>query len=325
MEIYLYSVMSMGAIAALLALGLGVASKVFRVSRDQRIEAIEELLPAVNCGACGYAGCGNFAEAVVKGEAGVNGCPVGGDEIATRIAEIMETDSEGTARQVARLLCKGGFKHTAKKGKYAGIKTCQAVALINGGTKCCSYGCLSYGDCAAVCPFGAIIMSEEGLPVIIEEKCTACGRCVEACPQHILILASVSVKNDISCHSTAPGKIVNKICEVGCIGCGLCVKVCPVTAIELRDNLAVLDYDKCINCGLCSEKCPTGTIEFQGRLIEEIEITDKCVGCTRCVRECPVEAISGEVKQKHEIDPEKCVKCGLCAEVCKVKGAIFWR
>lgn len=320
--VYIYSLLSMGGLGALLAAGLGFASKTFHVERDKRIDQVEEALPGANCGACGFAGCSSFAEAVVTGEAAVDGCPVGGEKVAKKLGEIMGTDASAGERMIAQVLCNGGWKETSQPAEYRGVKSCRAANMINGGTKSCQYGCLGLGDCAAVCPFDAIVMSDNGLPVIDPEKCTGCGKCVEACPRNIITLAPESSRNHIRCSSHDHGKVIRRICEVGCIGCGICAKVCPVDAITMEDNLAVIDYDKCVNCGLCAEKCPTNAIEFNGQRIEEIWITDKCVGCTRCAKACPVEAIEGKLKEKHEIDPEKCVKCGICYDTCKVKGAI---
>jgi Na+-translocating ferredoxin:NAD+ oxidoreductase RNF subunit RnfB len=321
-SIYIYSILSMGGIGAILALGLGLASKKFHVEVDERIQQVEEVLPGANCGACGYAGCSSFAEAVINGEAEITGCPVGGEVVAEKIAEILGVEGDTNETVKAQLLCGGGIKETKKFSEYSGIQTCKAAESINGETKSCQYSCMGFGDCMEVCPFDAIEMSENGLPIIDKEKCTGCGKCVVACPKNIITLAPEDKLNHIRCSSHDPGKVVSKICEVGCIGCSLCVKACPVDAITMEDNLAVIDYDKCINCGICYEKCPTGTIEFNGRLIEKVVITDKCVGCTRCVEPCPVDAIEGELKEVHEIDQDKCVQCGLCAKVCKVDGAI---
>ncbi|MFP4016684.1 MAG: RnfABCDGE type electron transport complex subunit B [Halanaerobiales bacterium] len=322
-SVYIYSLVSMGGLAALLAAGLGFASKAFTIEKDDRVERVEKALPGANCGACGYAGCSAFAEAVAAGEAPVGGCPVGGEDTARALAEIMGIGAENSTEvTVAQVLCAGGWKETKRPAEYRGVESCKAANMIPGGTKACQYGCLGLGDCAFVCPFDAIVMSDNGIPEIDSDKCTACGKCVEACPRSIITLAAVSKVNHIRCSSHDQGKVVRRICEVGCIGCGICVKSCPVDAIEMKDNLAVLDYEKCVNCGICSEKCPTNAIEFTAKRIEEIKITDTCVGCTRCAKECPVEAISGELKQKHEIDPEICIKCGICDDVCKVKGAI---
>ncbi|QTL97251.1 RnfABCDGE type electron transport complex subunit B [Iocasia frigidifontis] len=321
-SIYINSLLSMGGLGALLAVGLGFAARAFHVERDERIDQIEEVLPGANCGACGYAGCSNFAEAVVNGEAAVDGCPVGGDKVAALVAEIMGATAGSGEKQLAQILCNGGWQETEQPSEYRGIKTCSAANMVSSGTKSCQYGCLGLGECAAVCPFDAIEMSENGLPVIDPEKCTGCGKCVQACPRGIITLAPISSQNHIRCSSHDSGKLVRGICELGCIGCGICAKVCPVEAIKIENNLAVIDYSKCINCGLCAEKCPTGAIEFEGKRVKEIEITDNCVGCTRCARECPVKAIEGELKEQHSIDPEICVKCGICYDVCKVKGAI---
>ncbi len=320
MQTYIYSLLSMGGIAAILATGLGIASRAFHVERDERIDKVEEILPGANCGACGYAGCSSFAEAVVNGKAAVNGCPVGGEKVAAQIGDILGQEASSSEKKIARVLCRGGLKETKKRSEYRGIQTCKAVEAVNGGTKTCQYGCLGYGDCVQACPFDAIKISDNGLPEIDPDKCTGCGNCVKACPKGIIGLFPVSCESYINCSSHDAGKTVRKICEVGCIGCGLCVKTCPVDAISLEDNLAVIDYEKCINCGLCAEKCPTGTIEFSGKRVKSIKITEDCVGCTLCARNCPVDAITGEVKEQHEIDPEKCIKCGLCYEKCNVNA-----
>ncbi|SDL95691.1 RnfABCDGE type electron transport complex subunit B [Halarsenatibacter silvermanii] len=321
-SLFIYSLASMGGIAAILAAGLGIASRKFEVETDPKVDAVNEALPGANCGACGYAGCDGFAEAVVQGEAPAAGCPVGGEETAGAIADILDIEAESSEREVAQLLCQGGLEEAARSASYEGINSCRAASQINTLEKECIYGCIGYGDCREVCDFGAIKMNENGLPVVDEESCTACRECVNVCPHDLFILRPVSDKNHIRCMSNDPGKEVNKICQVGCIACQQCVKVCPVDAIEMEDDLAVLDYEKCINCGLCAEACPKDVIEFSGKKISEIEITENCIGCTRCAQECPVDAISGEAKEKHEIDDEKCVECGICYEVCPAEGAI---
>ncbi|MFW6237722.1 MAG: 4Fe-4S binding protein, partial [Halanaerobiales bacterium] len=242
--------------------------------------------------------------------------------VAAKLAEIMGEDPSAAEEEIAQVLCQGGIEETSRQAEYRGIETCAAAEAVNGETKACEFGCLGFGDCAAVCPFAAIEMNENGLPEIDPEKCTGCGECVAACPKDIIILAPGDGENHIRCSSHDGAGRVTRICEVGCIGCGQCVKVCPVDAITIEDNLAVLDYDKCINCGLCAEKCPTGTIEFNGQMIKDIYITEECIGCTKCAQECPVDAIEGEVKEQHEIDPESCIKCGLCYLVCPQEGAI---
>lgn len=320
-NLYISALVSMGAMGALFATGLAIASKKFAVEVDPRVEQIEGALPAANCGGCGHPGCSSFANAVVAGNAPVNGCPVGGANVAAKIAEIMGVTAESGERKLARVLCKGGSSVTTQRSEYRGISTCKAAMSVGGGPKGCTYGCLGFGDCFRVCPFGAIKMSEDNLPMIDDELCTGCGKCVQACPKMIISLVGESRKNHIRCSAYLSGKEVRAVCKVGCIGCGICAKNCPTNAIEMKDNLAIMLYDKCINCGICSEKCPMGTIDFYGDRVEEIKINDKCIGCTLCAKVCPANAITGELKKAHEINAETCIKCGACLAKCK-KSAI---
>ncbi|KXS37601.1 MULTISPECIES: RnfABCDGE type electron transport complex subunit B [unclassified Candidatus Frackibacter] len=256
------AVPSMGILGAAFAGGLTIASVKLAVETDPRIEEIEDALPGANCGACGEPGCGSFAEAVVSGGAKADGCPVGGSEVADKIAEIMGADAgQESVRSLARVLCRGGNQETFARSEYRGIQSCKAADIASSGSKSCSYGCLGFGDCAVICPFDAIEMNDNGLPVIIDEKCTGCGNCVDECPKEIITLAPEDKEVHIRCSSHNEGKTVKSICEVGCIGCGICAKKCPVDAITMENNLAVLDYGDCINCGACVKACPMDTIE----------------------------------------------------------------
>ena len=52
------------------------------------------------------------------------------------------------------------------------------------------------------------------------------------------------------------------------------------------------------------------------------QITDECVGCTLCAKNCPVNAITGALKEKHTINEEVCIRCGVCGRLC-AKGAVL--
>ncbi|NOY53664.1 MAG: RnfABCDGE type electron transport complex subunit B [Deltaproteobacteria bacterium] len=313
------AILSLGGLGVLAAFGLGVASKKFAVKVDPKQEAILEALPGANCGGCGFPGCSGMAEAMVKGSAPISGCPVGGGETAGVIAKILGVEAETRDPVVARLLCKGGHAAAKEKYTYHGVSDCRAAALVAGGSKACGYGCLGFGTCMRACPFDAITMSPDGLPVIDESKCTSCGNCVAACPKKIIQLLPIHKKVTVLCSSHDKGAAVKKICTVGCIGCSLCKKVCPFEAIEMDRFLARVIPEKCRQCGLCVAKCPTKVIEDQLAGLHPLAVIgEKCDGCTECVKVCPVKAITGETGKLHVVDPEKCVGCRACVDVCPI-------
>ncbi len=253
------AVLVVGLIGLAFGLLLAFAAIIFKVEVDERIEKIEEVLPGANCGACGFAGCSAYAHAVVEKGALVDCCSVGGGGVAQQIGGIMGKAVAASSPKVARVLCGGDCEKAKDKYEYYGVNTCDAAAKLAGGQKACPTGCLGYGTCKDVCKFGAINIVN-GIAVIDEEKCTACGMCVKACPKNIIELMPKDKTVTVLCRNKRPGKEVNAVCAAGCIACRICEKECPFDAISVTDNLAVIDYDKCKSCGICANKCPKKVI-----------------------------------------------------------------
>ena len=245
-----------GIVALLLGLFLGFAGEAFKVEVDPKEEAINGVLPGNNCGGCGYAGCSGLAAAIAKGEAPVGQCPVGGDPVAAKIAEIMGVSAEAGVKKVAFVKCAGTCYAAKVDYEYTGVEDCAAMAFVpNGGAKGCKYGCLGFGTCVKACPFDAIHV-EDGIAIVDDEKCKACGKCIAVCPKNLIELVPYKADYVVNCNSKDKGKAVMDVCSVGCIGCGLCAKNCASGAIVMENNLAHIDQDKCVGCGVCATKCP---------------------------------------------------------------------
>jgi len=258
MEI-LIPILILGILGLLFGIGLAIASKRFAIKTDPRLEMVMGLLPGANCGACGGAGCFGFAEGLLSGKFSIGACKVSEEAVKEQIAKLLGGKLEKKAKLVATLHCYGGIR-VKDRFIYKGIESCVAANLILGGQKSCVYGCLGFGDCVKACPFGAIKMSQDGLPVVDESKCKACNKCVLICPKKLFRLVPATGKVYVACKSKDSGKETRTVCPVGCIACRKCEQICPVDAIHVVDNLAIIDYHKCTSCGKCVEVCPTKTI-----------------------------------------------------------------
>lgn len=252
----IFAALIVGGVGLFIGVFLGVAGQKFAVEVDERETKVCDALPGNNCGGCGYAGCSGLAAAIVKGEAEISACPVGGAPVAEKIGEIMGVAAGEQKRMTAFVKCAGTCGKAKQDYAYTGIEDCVMMAhMQNGGPKSCDYGCCGFGTCVKACPFDAIHIVD-GVAVVDKEVCKACGKCIKACPKNLIELVPYEVKHLVQCSSKEKGKDVMAVCSTGCIGCRMCQKVCPADAIVVENNLAWIDPEKCTNCGACAEKCP---------------------------------------------------------------------
>ncbi|MBN1500793.1 MAG: RnfABCDGE type electron transport complex subunit B [Spirochaetes bacterium] len=266
------AVLSLTVIGGLFGFILSVAQKKLHVEKDPRVEEIFEILPGANCGACGCPGCMAYAEKIVNNNMDTNLCPVGGPETANKVADAMGKVSGNVVRKISRVHCQGGKFNARNKFKYEGPQTCAGAQLIDGGYRVCSYGCLGLGDCADICPFGAIHIDERKLPVVDLDKCTGCGKCEEVCPRNVISLVPRGKDVYVMCRNREKGPLMKQGCSAGCIGCKLCeTKACKIvfqnntdveSAIKVDNFIAEIDYSVCIDCGKCASVCPQKVIFY---------------------------------------------------------------
>ncbi|HQU74326.1 MAG: RnfABCDGE type electron transport complex subunit B [Calditrichaeota bacterium] len=255
------AILFLAGLSTILAIILALANQKLKVFEDPRIEAVTDMLPGANCGACGFPGCRAFSEKVVAGIKLPGDCPVGGQDTADTIADYLGIDPGSSVKRVARLLCAGGTDVAAQAGMYDGYPSCRAAAAVVGGSKACVYGCLGLADCKDVCDFDAIHMGPTGLPVVDEEKCTSCGDCVEICPKNLFEIMPINRHLIVQCKSLLEGDRALETCQVACTGCGKCAADAPEGLIDIRNNLAVIN-EKMLNLQteMATLRCPTGAI-----------------------------------------------------------------
>lgn len=269
-------VVVLSAMGIVIAVLLGVISKLTYVPVDPKIAQIEEALPGINCGACGYPGCSGCAAAIANEEAPVNACVVGGDDTAAVVADIMGKTASGGEKYVASVKCQGDCDHTRELFEYDGVSSCTVMTYTFGGNKSCNYGCVGCGDCYDVCDFDAIRIVN-GVAVIDKDKCTQCMKCIEVCPKKIIELVPYSAPAQVKCKNPEMGKAVSKNCTIGCIGCTLCAKLAP-NEFAMDGKLAHAtyhpDYD-IEKAKAAAAKCPAKCIVMNEQFAEPVLTEDK--------------------------------------------------
>jgi RnfABCDGE-type electron transport complex B subunit len=265
--------------AGLTMLGLGggfalvllIASEKLKVQVDPKIEQIHKALPNLDCGACGYAGCGQYAKAVLGNPELIGKCAPGGPQTSAKIADILNlqvSDSGPAQRPIVH--CHAHTDDKAMYAEYQGIQTCLAAnALAN--VQACGFGCLGFGDCTTACKFDALRIID-GLATVDYDKCTGCTACSKACPRNLIEMVPFHHENmlTVACSNKETGKVTRSMCKVGCIGCGLCAKQTDIFKVE--DNLARLDYNKYQpneQTEAAMNKCPTKVIVYRGKTAPE--------------------------------------------------------
>ena len=248
------------AVGLIFGILLALFGHFFGVEENENTQKIRAALPGINCGACGFKGCNDYAEALANGKAKPNLCIPGAEATAKEIGEILGIEVETPKDMIAFVHCNGDCNVTVDKAVYEGIATCKARNMLYGGPKACSYGCLGCGDCANVCVAHAISIVN-GVAVVDTSRCVGCGLCAKECPKKIISMIPQEAAVSVYCFNKDKGADARKACKNACIGCKKCEKVCPTNAISVVNNCAQIDYTNCTGCGLCVENCPTGCLK----------------------------------------------------------------
>jgi electron transport complex protein RnfB len=255
-KVALAGVALLGCIGLFFGIGLALAAHKFAVRGNPKVEEVLEVLAGAQCGGCGYPGCEGYAEAVVNDpDVSPNLCFPGKAAVAEAVAEITGKKTEAVDNMVAHLRCSRTEGQVKEKYRYVGFQSCTAANLAFGGPQSCPFACIGLGECARVCPFGAILMVD-GIPVVDPQRCVGCEKCVKTCPKKSLELIPVAARVRIPCSTRGSGKMVKEVCLVGCVSCRMCIKACPAGAVDWKEGAIVIDHARCIEYGTeCAEAC----------------------------------------------------------------------
>ena len=257
----LFPVLLVAGIGLVAGLGLAIASAVMAVPKDEKAEAIQEMLPGANCGACGFSGCSGYAAALAKGEAKPGLCSPGGAEVAAEISAFLGLGGVDVEKKVAVVRCSGSEDYAGEKMRYAGIESCAAAVQLAGGPSSCSFGCVGFGDCVKACQYGAVEICS-GVAHIDPARCKGCSLCVSACPKQLITLVPFRKQAVVRCSSCDKGAQTNRVCKIGCIGCMKCEKTCEFNATHVKNFHASVGPAACTGCGKCAEVCPRHVIDL---------------------------------------------------------------
>ena len=264
-NMFLISALSMGGLALFFASVLAFADKKLRVEEDPKVDKLNHLFPGVNCGACGFFSCHDYAEHIIKEGVDPGRCRVVDEETREKIFEMVGVEGETAYPRFPLVLCAAEWEHKETEAEYKGVRTCRAANVVAGAGMKCEYGCIGFSDCTEVCPFGALYM-EKGLPRVDLEKCTGCAKCAQACPRNIIEMQEKREEKlfYVACSSNDDMMRVRQICKVGCIACGVCDKLSQGKLFKVEDNLARANYEKkksVKDFTNVQSKCPTRVIK----------------------------------------------------------------
>jgi electron transport complex protein RnfB len=314
----------LGSLGVVSGMVIVIASKKLHIRSDPKIDLLRAVLPDINCGACGFPLCGDFAKAVAEGKADPTGCAPGGPKTAHEVADILGITIDFTESKIAVVHCKGGVNEAMERCIYEGIADCHAAIVAGNGSKVCTDGCIGLGSCVRACPFQALSVTANRVAVVDPKKCNGCGKCVNACPRGIIELIPRVHKIYLACANHDFGMKVKKYCTVGCTSCTECLRCTPSGAISIVDNLPALDYSKEENFIVAANKCPSRCFVDLIKARPKVNIDVKCDGCGACVPFCPVDAIQGERGKRFVVNKEKCIGCGLCLDKCHLHAIAMW-
>ncbi|MFC1763217.1 RnfABCDGE type electron transport complex subunit B [Planctomycetota bacterium] len=249
------------------ALVLLVASEKLKVEIDPKVEAVQGCLPGIDCGACGFAGCGSYAKAVVADAGLIGRCAPGGADVSAQIGEILSLQVEGGGAPRRPVVhCNAHTEDRTMMGHYNGIPSCTAANAV-ANVQACKFGCLGFGDCVRACKFDALHVID-GLAAVDYDKCTGCTACSKACPRNLIEMVPFSEKAMVvvACNSKENGKTVRSQCKKGCIGCSMCArKSDQFTVTDFLATLNYENYDHNEDMNTAIEKCPPKVIIKRGK------------------------------------------------------------
>lgn len=248
-------------IAFILGFGLAFLAKIFHVKQDPKIERVNEILPGSNCGACGYAGCVAYAQAIVNDDAPINLCTAGGGDVVDKLGDLLGKNADAAVRMTAKVFCLGDDNIAKKDYHFNGEEDCLAVYNYFEGERACKYACIGKGNCMRVCPVDAIKRDELNRVWVDSNICIGCEKCVAVCPTNVIHMVPLNGKFFVACSSHYNGKTVREICQKGCIACKICEKVTTdADRIKVVDNLAIVGYTSDKDLNTAALKCPVNVI-----------------------------------------------------------------